>query len=491
MIARVAVVIFVLALTACGKPSVSGRVLPEITNRAGLPWHDVEIRLLRGNLAEQLQSIAVKYRGELADEARQRVLESAKGDEAASTEALHHLGAAGSPRACLATAEADLAAARRRYDSLLSQLAPRIAALGVTTDSPASAIEQLRGLMQTKLENEARRLRDEYLRTQLQQQSGVVLATGRAMDRLCWSVQNKHDLAVQFRGPIVLYNGHPLPDPVASRIWGLPALEKPLRIPSGNRFDSDILLPGASFETCFYARGGLLPRDLLDNYGLSTDNPTRSGEWRVQWQTIDFVRSTDGENPSANNHDAPPKPIPLQKVFADRIRQFQAESEEAKLIELLSSSQGTQAVRQAEGALLACHRAIEQEKIYQDTTRVIQAIEEKRTGEFAVEVRVRPMLTQLARDPAHLSKRVDETVSMLDRLTVSRQQHAAGEAFQFTGVDPGRYTLVARSTNEQMKPKVWLIPLDVSERGTTQDLIAATSRNATLRSTLETMLQGS
>lgn len=499
---RLVAALFAATLAACGKPGVTGSVLPEPAERAGLPWKDVEVRLLRGNLMEELRRLATACRNDTLDEARQRVLESAKTEHDAGAEALRRARAtlgiadpeAASPsesssiHTCLASAEAELGEAKHRYRGLLNQSASRLAAVGVATDSPARALEQLRAVVRAKTESESRRLRDEYLSSQLDQQSNVVLAGGLATDRLCWTVQNKRDLAVQFRGPVVVYNGRPLPESVATRIWGLPAPNQPLRIPNPDSADNDVLLPGASFEACFYGLNARLPLDVVQTYGFSIDNPTRSGEWRVQWQDIQFVSTAGTDDHTGAHH--PPKVISVESVFDDRIRQFQSELEEGRLIELLSRSDAARALTQAEGKLLACHAAIDREKGYQDTERVIQAIAAKQNGEFSVDVRMRPILKQLVREPSRLSKWVDEAVATVDRITVARQTHPFGEAFHFSDVAPGRYTLLAKSVNEKAKPKLWLIPIDV-DGSINQDLVGATARDKTLRATIEAVLQAS
>ena len=492
------------ALAACGKPGVSGRVLPAESDRTGLPWQRVEVRLIRGTLTQQLLQLAARHRQAAAEEARQRVLESAKAELGPTADALRraraalagHAGGGDAPNdasasvhACLPEAEARLAAATSAYRNLLTQLAPRLVAVGVPIDPPASALAQLRAVVQARNEAEARRLRDEYLQTQLVQHSDTVLAAGVGMDRLCWSVENKQDVAVRFRDPVLLFNGKPLPRTVAEQIWSLPAKDAPLRIPNRRNVDNDVLLPGEHFDTCFYARGAVLPLETVDAYGFSSASPSRGGEWHVQWQDIVLVAA-----PTAADGDGTPsdrkalEAAPLTTVFTERLRKLDATSEESHLIDALSNSDAARTLQQANATLLACHRAIELEKTYQDAERVVQAIEGNQTSEFGVEVRLRPVVRQLERNPERLARWLAEAEATVNKGTVKRQELGIGQTFQFADVDPGPYTLLAKSTIE-MKPKLWLIPVDV-ERSVAQDLVGATARNLTLRETFEDVFPG-
>ncbi|MBI1815599.1 MAG: hypothetical protein HYR72_11515 [Deltaproteobacteria bacterium] len=488
-----------LSLAACGKPEVSGRVLPTESERSGLPWQRVEVRLVRGKLMEQLASLASEHRQEAVAEARQRVLESAKTELGAKAEVLRRARAAltangiataaaendaASLRICMPQAEARLAAAKPGYNLMLTQLAPRIAALGIATDTAAHTMVQLHASVQAKLEVEARQLRDEYLRTQLVQKSGTVLANGSGMDRLCWSAANKHDVAVRFQGPTVLYNGRPLPREIADAIWGLPAKDTPLRIPNSSGGERDVLLPGAEFETCFYARGASLPAKTIEAYGFANQRVACSGEWHVQWEDIVLVGA-----PAVTAGDQPPDTKSRTTVFADRLQQFESNSEEARLIEALTNSDGARAVKQAEAGLVACHRAIEAEKAYQEVERVVQAIEGDKSDEFAVEVRLRPILQQLVSDPSSLTKWTDHANAFVESSTAARQEATLGQPFRFEAVEPGQYTLLAKPTDENAKPKLWLIPLGVEGR-VAQDLVAAAARDMTLRETFENVLLG-
>jgi hypothetical protein len=451
-----------------------------------LPWQSVEVRIVRGQLMEELARLAAKHQTELMAEARQRVLESTKADRHAKSDALHRARAvvAGSrggeeedgptsTRGCLPAAEARLAAAKRGYQELLVQLAPRIAALGVAAHSPVQAIAGLQESLQAKVSTEARRLRDEYLHTHVIQQSGTVLAAGMGADRLCWRVENKRDAGIRFRGPTVLYNGRPLPEAVASQIWGLPSQDASLHIPNDKGANEDVLPPGSQFETCFYARNALLSPETIATYGLSADSPTRTGEWRVQWQDVLVVSASAQAGP-------------LAVAFPDRLGQLESESQEIHLIEALRDSTAARAVAEAETALLACHRAVELGRANQDGDRIIQAIE-RGGDEFALRVRVRPLLRRLAQDSDRLSKWIAEASSVVESRTVARQEQVLGEKYRLLDLEAGQYTLLAKPIVDTAKPKLWLIPLDVQGR-MTQDLVAAQARDATLRDTLKNIL---
>jgi hypothetical protein len=493
-----------LGLAGCGKPEVTGSVLPSEAERSGVPWLRVEVRLIRGALMDQLPQLAAQRRNEAMAVAQQRVLESAKAERDARADALHRARAAfvtnagdgnGSPETdagsgCLPQAEARLAAAKRDYRDSLTALLPRIAAVGVAADSPERALKQLRAAVQAKRESEARRSRDDYLRAQIVQQSGTVLTTGSKLDRLCWKVQNKRDVGVRFRGLTVLYNGRPLPDAVAQQLWRLPAKQRPLRIPNSLGADNDVLLPGAAFEACFYSRGTALAVDLLRAHGLSATTPTRSGEWRVQWDDIDLVGTPAA---AGGGQVAPPRrqpeAVPLVSVFTDRLGQLDAESEESRLIAAITDSDSTRAVSQAELTLVACHRVIAAMKAYDDVERAVQAIERGDTTELAVAVRLRPVLQQLVREPNQLAKWLAEADAFVESQTVARQEQELGQVYRFVDVEPGQYTLLAKSVLEATKPKLWLIPLGV-DGPVAQDLVASAARDMGLRKALENVLLG-
>jgi len=479
----------------CDQSDVGGRVLPKQAQQTGLPWKRVELRLLRGNLIDELPRLAAERRQVVVAEAQRRVLEAAKAERGPKADAFQRARAtlggdagsvpeeqAGSLHARLAAAEARLVAARAEYDEMLLDLAPRLAAVGITRDTPARMLAQLRDVVQRQIANEARRLRDEYLSTQLVQQSGTVLAVGVGMDRLCWRAENKRDVALRFRGPIVLYNGRPLPESVADGIWSLPAKDTPLRIPNSRGVDGDLLLPGANFEACFYARGAALPLEALEPYGLASNGPTRVGEWHVQWQDITLVGDA-GDRSSGESG------LSEGMVFADRLRQFEAASEEGRLLRTLGNSTSGRTVKEAEAALLAIHQTIERQKAAQDVERVVQAIEAGKGGTFDVQVRMLPVVQQILHDPEWLEKWFGEAESFIDGRTVGRQEQNLGATYQFANLQPGRYTLLAKSTSDTAKPKLWVIPLEVTGH-VARDLDADTAREMTLRKAYEDVFVG-
>lgn len=179
----------------------------------------------------------------------------------------------------------------------------------------------------------------------------------------------------------------------------------------------------------------------------------------------------------------------MRAVFANELRQFEAHTEEERLIDALSGSSSSRAVKQAESALVACHRAIEKERAAQQVEHVVRAIEAGKDDDFAVQARVRPILQQVLRDPARLSSWITEVDALLESRTVAQQEQELGQAYRFADVEPGQYTLLAKSAIETMRPKVWLIPLQVNGQ-VAQDLVAATARDVPLRKTLENVLLG-
>lgn len=471
-------------LTGC-RPTVTGVILPDAAERNGLPWQRVELKLVHGHVMEQLTRLATKYRDEVVSQARQRVLQALQTERAARAAAAQKAradlpGIANDPsttsvRTCLPKAEQQLAEARHNYQELLAKLTPRLEALGAPTDSPTESLEYLRQALHTKVDAEATRLRDDYLRAEIVQHSGTVLAGGTGMDRLCWSADNKRDAAVQFRGAVVLYNGKVLPDTLAEQIWRLPAKDRPLRIPGTQGAALDVLQPGAQFEACFFAIGALLPQETVQAYGMSNP-PSRSGEWRVQWKDILFVDA------AGNVGNAP-----LPKVFADRLRPWIAQSEESQLIETLTNSEQTRSVSRSETELLACHRAIEQEIAQREVEQAVTAIEAGRDGDTAGDIRMRPVLLELARDPARVTKWNIEALGVINTNTQATLEKSVGAKYTFKDVEPGEYTLLAKPTLDTKKPKLWMINLDV-QTGVTRDLVMADARDSSLRTATENIL---
>ncbi|MBI3782305.1 MAG: hypothetical protein HY270_02775 [Deltaproteobacteria bacterium] len=489
----------ILWTAGCGKPGVSGVVLPTKEDKTGIPGQQrIEVRLIRGRLMNDLADLAVKMRQDSVNEALQRSLDATKAEretKAADSQkaraALVEMSALGEAagegaaalRACLPVAEEHLADAKLEYRKVLTELAPRLVTLGIVTDSPQQAVSELRRALQVKIDTEARQLRDTYIRTALVQKSGTVLATGVGMDRLCWNIENKRDLGVRFRDLVVSYNGKALPNTIAQQIWGLPSKETPLRIPNVHG-PSDVLLPGNSFETCFYARGTQLPLEISEAYGFSTGGATRAGEWTLQWQEILLLRDpTASEGGSAANERRATE-TPLTSVFADQLRQFETAAAESKLIDALNNSDSARAVRQAEATLLACHRAIEMQMRVDEVEGVIQAIESGKKGDFAVEARVRPIMQQILRDPERLTRWIDVASTFIDNRAVARQDMALGDSFNFTDLQPGTYTLLGQFPVETDNAKIWLAVLDV-EGAVTQNLTTGIVRNTPLRGLLE------
>ncbi len=489
-----------LALAACGKPAVHGSVLPNAAERSRLLGRRVEVRLIRGELIKELSHLAARYRRDAGPRALERARALLSAEDSERADALQHAraalasmdGSAGgtaapaegadslSLRNCPAATEAQLAMARQDYAKLLATVAPRIAALDVQADTPAGAVPALRAAIQVKTANEQRRLRDEYLQSQLVQESRTVLAPGLGMDRLCWSGENRGDVGLRFRGVIVSFNGKSLPDAVAGQIWGLPPQDQPLRIPNGQTAKEDVLLPGAKFEACFYGRGAELSLDIANSYGLAVSSPTRGGKWRVQWRHISLVAvSPDGTQ--STQEEA------LSTVFAGQLERFKAGLEETRLIEAITRSAAARAVKQAEARLLACHRAIEAEEAYQEVERALHAIAEGHTEELAVQARLRPVLQRDLSEPKSVADWVRNSTALVDRRTIARQERELGQTFEFSGLAPGDYTLLAESKPGGSRPKLWVLPIQVEEP-VERDLEMATARDMTLAKMLEDIL---
>ena len=481
----------VACLGGCAKPEVSGNVLPAEAERTGLPWLRVEVRLLRGALMDELATRAAKHREEAASEVIARVLADAKSVQTARGDAPARAGDANDPatsvRACLADAEAAVVNAKGNQRTALRDLMPRLAAAGVTATQPDAVIDQLQRAAKAKVASEARRLRDEYLSTQLVQQSGTVLAAGTRLDRLCWNAHNKNDVAVRFRGLTVLFNERELPRVIAEQLWRLPPPDKPLAMPGARGVNKDLLMPGEHYEACFYASRRSISVDVLHRFGLSTENPNRNGDWRVRWENIELV------DPAAASGRvdliAARAADPIADAFPDRLRQFESQLDERQLIGALQGSSSARALAQAEGALVACHRAIETDKVARELERVIRAIEEGRSDDRAVQARVQPILQKTLREPARIAKWVTEAKAFLEQATVARQQQDFGAAYHFEDLEPGRYTLLASPALETPQPKVWLIALEV-QGPLTQDLVAAAARDIPFQQTLENVLLG-
>ena len=493
-------VLGMLVLAACGKPAVRGRVLPATSERIGLPWRRVEVRLLSGQLVKQLSQLAAQYRRDAVPRARERARASLTAEHTTRADALQQARAAlasmhgsgdgaaaaanggdtTSLQPCFSAAEAQLALARRNYDNLLTSIAPRMAALGVTAHTPAHALPVLQTGVQGKIAGEQRRLRAEYLHSQLVQRSWAVLAPGLGMDHLCWKGENKHDIGLQFRGATVLFNGKPLPDAVARQIWGLPPQDQTLRIPNRHPADRDVLLPGTEFETCFYAREAILSLDTADAYGLLASSPTRGGEWRVQWRDIALVA---GAAPGTKSSPAASSTV----LFARQLEQFEAGLEETRLIDAMTRSAAARALQQAETALLACHRAMESREAYREVERALHAVEEGRTDELPAQARLRPLVQRDLGEPARLADWIKTAAALLDSGTIARQESELGQSFELAGLAPGQYTLLAESRPAGSKPKLWALPIQVEE-SVERDLEMGTARDTTLEKMLEDVL---
>jgi hypothetical protein len=106
---------------------------------------------------------------------------------------------------------------------------------------------------------------------------------------------------------------------------------------------------------------------------------------------------------------------------------------------------------------------------------------------MSVQVRLRPIVQRGLRDPARVAKWIVDARAALDAVTVARQEQELGTAYHFDDVEPGRYTLVATSAIETERPKLWLIPLDVSG-SVAQDLVGSGALDIPLRQALENAL---
>lgn len=484
--------VLALALTACGKPAVRGRVLPSETERADLPWTRVEVRLLRGRPIERLSELAEQRRSEALRTARESAgsLLAAERQTLADklAQARAGLGStaadaanedAKSPRRCFAAAEAGLARARRDYDDLLASIAPRIAALGVAADPPQRALPALRAAAQKKVDGERRRLRDEHLQSQLAQRSRIVFAPGRGMDHVCWKGENKLDVGLQFRGAIVLFNGKPLPDAVARQVWGLPRVDEMLRIPNGRSTDRDVLLPGREFESCFYARGARLPPDVAEAYGLAAMSPTRGGDWQVQWREISLV--------AAQAKDGSPADALPGTILARQLDELRAGLEETRLIDAITRSAAAVAVTRAEASLLACHRAIESEEALREVDRALGALESGRTDDPAVQARLRPILEQVLGEPTQLTDWTRKALALVNESTAASKMSELGKPFELPAIAPGPYTLLGESKPVGSRAKLWILPIQV-ERSVERDLELSGARDGTLLSLVEDVL---
>lgn len=485
-----------LALAACSEPTVRGTVLPSAAERDVVPWISVDVRLVRGELTERLSQLASEYRNEAGPRAAEHARVLLEAERAAKTDLLRDAraalastdfgaggfdalasGADGPPlRACLSAAESLLAARHRDYDDLLQTIAPRLAAIGVAAKTPAEAIPALRAAVQAKLAVETRRLRDQYLQSDLSQQSRTVLSPGAGMDRLCWKAQNRRGAGLQFRGIVVSLDGKALPDDVARQIWRLPPQGQKLRIPNDQAADADVLLPEAEFETCFYARGKTLPSAFAETYGLAPSSPTRGREWRVQWQDISLVA-----NASTARTDGP------AKLFFRELKEAEAGLEETRLIDAITRSPAADGLAQAERALLACHRAIETEQSEREVERSLSAVREGRIDDVAAQVRLRPILRQDLHDPAIVEEWMTKARGLVNDDVVARQQVDVGHAFELAKLAAGEYTLVAESKPAGVHPKIWVLPLHV-DGAVERDLEIATSRGKTLDQMLQEAL---
>lgn len=474
-------------LGACGGPSVSGTVIPTAAERTALPWKFAEVRLVRGRFVQQLAELAERNRESVVEEATELVLAATKTELDATTAALERVRAADmAPEAglrgdCMAPVEVQLRAAQRDYNRLVEGLAPRLRTFGLAGVMATDLPERLRVLLQTRLENEARRLRDEYVRAHFVQRSTLLLATAAGMDRLCWKVSNKSDLAARFRTAQLLYNGKLLPDEVARQVWIVPPANAILRIPASGK-DQDLLAPGAEFETCLYSRGGAPSAEVTAAYGMAAVAPGRSGDWTVQWQNVELLRSS--AEPAATAQAAAPEEVPLTELFAEQLRALRSRSEEAQLIELLTTSAAVRKRQQVESHLVACHRAIELQRRLVDLQQAADALAAGNFADFAVRVRLQPLILQRLLDPERFDGWINEAYDLMSAQTLNIQRPALGDDFEFADLEPGAYTLLARAGIEKVAPKVWIESLQV-DGPVRRDLQFATGRSSTLRAAIE------
>ena len=483
--------ILALPLAGCNAPGVSGRVLPSASDQRSVPWQRVQVTLLRGKLTETLSQLATRQRQAAHLDGYRRVIASAQAERARVGPALQRaregvraalgdlsfpgpMGAAAA-RTCDFAVEARLATARYDYETWVRQLTPRLVAAGMSLGSPDVLLAQLRAVLDAKIAAEAWRLHDEYLHTNLAEHSGAVLSSDVAMDRLCWRAHNRGNVAVQFRGLTVLYDNAALPYEDAARIWALPPPGAPLHIPDTR----DILLPGAGFETCFFARHTPLPPNLVARYGFSP-NPSRSGQWHVQWHLTRLVDSTavTGGMPDADPHPA--------VLFAERLDALVAAADETALLDALTNAEAAVALRQTETAAAACRDLLALEAQYEETERVIAAIEAGTFDEPAVDVRLQSLVQRLLREPGRLAQWIEQAGDFVSTRTVAQQEHPPGAAYAFADLEPGEYTLLAGPAPPTTGSKLWLIPLDVTGH-LTQDLIAAAARDQSLQQLFETI----
>ncbi len=491
------VVWLAIACNACGT-DIHGRVLPDRREQVRVPWHRIEVRLVRGNVLAALKARIQKRQHDARVEALLRVVDEAKLEQAQQNDELAKVRDALNGRklsedfqtslsggdighACLAVTARQLAEKRREFAEAVAVTAVRLGLADYLSSNLHEVVERLRSNLDEACGREARRLHEEFVRHSLPQRSWTVLASGQGTDRLCWSVENTGAVAAAFSGLRLVYNSHLLPPEVAAGIWGIPEPESVLRIPNSRGVNNRDLLPGERYEVCFYARRSRLSAHLLEPYGFGPV-PTRGGEWQVRWEDVRLGGSTPADRSAGPDGGANP---PLNKVFSAALKRYEDGLPATELLQLLEDSLPGRQVEQAQTMLVLCHRIIELEKEQAETAALIEAAEEDRENDLLLESRLRPAIRARMQEPELRSRWSREGLALLESMTVAKRQHALGDTYRFESIPGGDYTVVAESIDVAGRsPRLWIISVRV-DSSVEQDIVLGASHEGTLRAFIE------
>lgn len=487
---------------ACAEPEVSGRILLPFASGEFKPAGNVEILLVKGNLRVVLERMADRYEKELMEKVAASTLTALEERLASGAAELDSLRADLrsmrpdlEPEQCVAEAEETAARARTRRMALFQQLVPEMQALGVETTAPTVAVEQLSELLSKKIEEEAQRLSDEYLRTQIVVRSSALLSAGvREPDRLCWSLTNRGRLTLRSVDVAVHYKGKKIPNELVGKYWAIPARLQDIHLTIRDSEGREIrgLPSGATYSDCFHAaRAFLSPeeRRSAEALGLPAGAGSRGSGWEVVIErgVLTGAESVTVTRPGTGVPYVEYPARPLAEVLAPELRQVREHSVVGKLTRALTSSEEARNLEAAEQLLARCARAKTLGEQQREIKEAIEALEQGRATAPAARRAVAEFLEELKKTPEKHAHLVSTAEQKIESDLVTFQRSAADGTFSFAGVEKGTYTLVATSKTKQGGSLSWIVPVEVTGK-VHKELGKAEAMEGTLRDVLAKIL---
>lgn len=471
-----------LCLCACDGTQVSGRVSAPIRPGKFVPMGGVEVLLINRDLPAFLRQLRAQYESELLETAREGGLQPLRDQRVAKQEeleaAISSLRGLGwepvVPRRsiatgaidCVAQAESQAATARERHAESFARLRPRLVAAGIESGTAAGAIEALRAAAESKLKQEALRLRDLYGQKSLTSKSSVLLSMGGTPDQLCWSIANGGDLILLRLDLRLTYERRVVPDPLAKRLWALP-FDLDGVVLRGRNADGEELAglpPGGTFDVCFYARTGAIDPDAqreLESLGLPADLGPRSGGWAIEWRNPVLSHPSAASAP-VSDRDGQAHASPVE-AFATELKVYRSALIENALLAELTSSETAKDVKRSEEVLAACRRADRLERELAELVQAVAALEQGRADAPAAKAY---LAARAAKTGAQVKRRtalVAKVRREIEQSIVAFEKTAADGTFSFEDVSEGRYTLVATSTARSGGTGTWILAIDLQD----------------------------